>query len=187
MPYSISLGLPDLIQWVSETEIKTVLDVGAGAGLYSDGLKGKVDKIDALEVFEHYIGRFNLSAKYDNVILGDAREHTDFNYDLVILGDVIEHMKREEAVALWCKISQQAKYAFISMPIGECTQHGQFYDHENDITIENPYEEHVEPESTLEEILAKFPCIFKHKLYDIENVATFGVYFQIGAFYAKFK
>lgn len=177
----------DLAQWVSENDIKTVLDVGAGAGAYSDNLKHKVDKMDALEVFEYYIGRFNLKGKYDSVILADAREHDDYNYDLVILGDVIEHMKRSEAMDLWSKISSQAKYAFISMPIGECQQSGVFFDADYRTFMDNPYEEHIEEHSTNEEILSKFPGIFRHKLYDIPNVKDFGVYFQVGTFYAKFR
>ena len=187
MPYSISLGMNDFVKWTIENSIDTVLDIGAGSGKYAENLKHKVKKIDAIEVFEHYINKFSLKDKYDNVILCDVRDHNDFNYDLVILGDVLEHMKRSEAVDLWSKISSQAKYAFISIPIGECPQDGAFYDIESGILMSNPYERHVEPNSTVDEILEKFSGIFNHKIYDIPWVKDFETYFQIGTFYAKFR
>jgi SAM-dependent methyltransferase len=93
-----------------------VLDVGAGAGIWADLLTApstvrravKRKNIDAVEIFEPYIERFNLREKYNHIYLGDFRElaiRTDW-YNVIILGDVLEHFEMDDALKVWEKARQ---------------------------------------------------------------------------------
>lgn len=82
---------------------KTVIDVGAGQGTYSDLLRLDLgDRWVAVEAWAEYIYMFNLSNKYDCIMISDIREHSStlFDADLVIFGDVLEHMNKDEAEKL---------------------------------------------------------------------------------------
>lgn len=164
MPYSDSSNIPWVL-WALEEVIKpkTVLDVGAGAGKYGDLVRkySSETHIDAIEVWEPYIQKFGLKEKYDDVYVADVRTFHTFAYDLVILGDVLEHMTREEAIELWARISKEAKFAIISIPIIHYPQH----EHEG-----NPYEVHVEEDWTHEEVLSSFPGITGYRTFDITGV-----------------
>jgi hypothetical protein len=81
-----------------------------------------------------------------------------FEYDLVILGDILEHMSESDAINLWDKISKQAKYAIISIPIIHYHQ---------DAINGNPYEVHVEEDWTVERVLEKFSHIVEHKKFEV--------------------
>lgn len=88
----------------------SILDIGAGSGTYYNLLNFYgYNNIDAVEVFEPYIERFNLRKKYNQVYFGDITElDIDFEkYDLVILGDVFEHIEKEKADKLIQKIYKQ--------------------------------------------------------------------------------
>lgn len=163
-------GKIETLVWIVKNNINSILDVGAGSGTYqhllhSNGMK--IDKLDALEVWKPYIEQYSLASRYDRVIQEDARNHNDFDYDLVILGDVLEHMSKEDAVALWSKVSGKAKHAIISIPIIHYPQ-----GHLDG----NPYEEHVKDDWTTEEVLETFEGIVDH-----QEFAT------IGVFYATFR
>jgi 2-polyprenyl-3-methyl-5-hydroxy-6-metoxy-1,4-benzoquinol methylase len=165
---------PETKPWIAEHILKiqptTVLDVGAGKGLYLNLVRdilGKENvKVTGVEIWEDYIKFFMLKMRYDKLIQADVREMDDFNYDLVILGDVLEHMSKEEAINLWNKCSKQSKYAIISIPI---------IDHPQEAINDNPYEIHVKEDWTTQEVLDSFPGIIDH--------AEFSV---CGAFLAKF-
>jgi len=189
MPWSSGRGIAELTAWINEMGITTVLDVGAGAGYYGSAIRKacpSVTVLDAVEVFPYYRERFALDEIYDTVTVADVRHINEFPYDLVILGDVVEHMPRADAVRLWSDISSSARYAYICMPIGWCEQTGKDVpDDDTDTCITNPYEAHVEPEASTEEILRLFPGIFRHELHDLVNV-NHDPTFQIGCFYAAF-
>jgi hypothetical protein len=91
----------------------------------------------------------------------------NFEYDLVILGDILEHMSESDAVSLWDKISKEAKYAIISIPIIHYHQ---------DAINGNPYEVHVEEDWTMEKVLEKFKGITEYKKFEVT-----------GTFIAKFN
>jgi hypothetical protein len=82
-----------------------VLDVGAGAGIWSDLVRDRSYSVDAVEIFEPYIERFNLKAKYDKIYLGDFKKLVIpyGHYSTVILGDVLEHFEMEDALEVWEK------------------------------------------------------------------------------------
>lgn len=170
MPGSIDEGKEETIAWIKQINPKTVMDVGAGLGTYARLFIAndiKVDKIDAIEVWEPYIHYFKIASIYNNVFKIDARDWDNWNYDLVILGDILEHMTKEQAIKLWKSISKKAKYAVISIPIVHYPQghvHG------------NPYEEHVKDDWSVEEVLESFDNIVSHVAHE-----------SVGVFFAEFK
>lgn len=165
---------PETKPWISEQiykiKPKNVLDVGAGKGLYLNLLYDVLGKdnvhVTAIEIWEDYIKFFMLKMRYDNLIHDDVRNIDNFNYDLVILGDILEHMSKEDAIAIWEKVSKQAKYAIIAIPI---------INHPQEAINDNPYEIHVKEDWSTEEVLDSFYGIIDH--------AEFSV---CGAFIAKF-
>lgn len=80
---------------------RKILDVGPGDGKLPRYLEDYPQfEIHAVEIFEPYIGRYNLKSKYRNVWCLDARNvDTEFysRYDIVVFGDVLEHMTAQEA------------------------------------------------------------------------------------------
>lgn len=103
MPWSADENRDWILARINEND--TVLDVGAGAGVWSDLLKDRVKLIDAVEIFEPYINRFNLTQKYREIYLGDFKELAIPHrmYSVIILGDVLEHFKLEDAMEVWEK------------------------------------------------------------------------------------
>ncbi len=127
---------PWILSKILEINPETILDIGPGQGTYSDLIKDAPISpiIDGVEVWEPYVEEYNLLSKYNKITIKDVREYDNFSYDLVIFGDILEHMTKEDAIAVWEKASNQAKYAIISLPIIYYPQghwHG------------NPYEAHV--------------------------------------------
>lgn len=163
MPYSD----PENKDWTVEQILldppQTVLDVGAGAGVYAELLCPRVAGIHmtALEPWLPYVWDFHLLTKYDAVSMRDVRVVEHFDYDLVIFGDVLEHMPKDDAVAVWEKVSKQAKRALISIPIIHFPQgeeHG------------NPYEVHVKDDWTVDEVLESFPGITNWRAFNVTGV-----------------
>jgi hypothetical protein len=161
MGYSNPENKPWAQQKIIELKPTTVLDVGAGQGTYlnliRDGLGAGVI-VNAVEVWQPYIDEFNLLNRYDKLFPIDVRDMDNFGYDLVILGDVLEHMSESDALILWERISKQAKYAMISIPIIHYHQ---------DAINGNPYEVHVEEDWTVERVLEKFSHIVEHKKFEV--------------------
>jgi hypothetical protein len=161
MGYSNPENKPWAQQKIIELKPTTVLDVGAGQGTYlnliRDGLGAGVI-VNAVEVWQPYIDEFNLLNRYDKLFPIDVRDMTNFGYDLVILGDVLEHMSESDALILWERISKQAKYAMISIPIVHYHQ---------DAINGNPYEVHVEEDWTVEKVLEKFSHIVEHNKFEV--------------------
>ena len=160
MPISDSRGKKNIINWVKNKRlnIKKVLDVGCGCGTYPDLLKETNKLLNdsewiGVEAWETYIGEYNLHSKYNKIYNEDIRIFDwskETNIDLVIFGDVLEHMKKEEAQAAVEKALQNSKYVVISIPIkymAQGAEHG------------NPFEIHVKPDWSHEEVLESFPNI----------------------------
>lgn len=106
MPWSADENRDWIMNFIDPSDV--VLDVGAGAGIWSDLLRGRVARIDAVEIFEPYIHRFHLRQKYDGIYLGDFQTlaiPTNI-YNVIILGDVLEHFKMEDALQVWEKARQ---------------------------------------------------------------------------------
>jgi len=108
-----------------------VLDVGAGAGIWSDLIRSQRkiprENIDAVEIFEPYINRFGLNQKYGKIYLGDFMDLAipHGTYNILILGDVLEHFEMEDALTVWEKarrIVGPAGHVLLSTPIVDWPQ-----------------------------------------------------------------
>lgn len=170
MGYSDPENKPWALEKIKEIDPKTVLDCGAGAGTYLDLIKANLGYktiVVGVEAWYPYIIKYDLEDRYDILYPIDIRDMASFQYDLVILGDILEHMSEDDAVLLWNRISEEAKYALISIPI---------IHYEQGAINDNPYEVHVEEDWTTEKVLQKFSNIVEYKEFS-----------QTGVFIAKFK
>lgn len=162
-------GKPYAIEKIVEINPKTVMDVGAGRGAYATILYPYIPNtiFDAIEVWTPYIDQFGLDKKYRNIYNVDARVHDNYNYDLVIFGDVLEHMPKNDAISLWERVSKQAEFALISIPIVHMPQ-GELDG--------NPYEIHEEEDWSVESVLSEFKNIVEYRSFDQTGVfiAYFG-------------
>lgn len=145
-----------LAKLAKDHPIERVLDIGVGCGTYSDLLRNTHGRHwTGVEVHEKYLTEYDLGNKYDVLMLADARElELKGTYDVAFLGDVLEHMTREEALALYEKVSAVSRFVFISIPIIHMPQGAEGG---------NPYETHVVDDWTHEEVLASFSHV--HKWY----------------------
>jgi autotransporter strand-loop-strand O-heptosyltransferase len=102
MPYSFTYFKEEVVGWIKENipTSKRILDVGPGVGTYSYLLRPLGYRMDAVEIFEPYIDKYNLREKYDNVYVGDITTFDISDYDFIILGDVLEHIPVDGAVDL---------------------------------------------------------------------------------------
>lgn len=159
MPGSVRENDTDIISFVQDNNVKTVLDIGAGSGTYSKLLKEHVDYIDGVEVWETYIGQFGLESQYDELFLGDVRE---FNwnrpYDMVIFGDVLEHMSRQDSLRVWAESSYWCDYGVISVPIIHYPQGAEFG---------NPFEVHVQEHLHPDDLRKDYGPFVLDKEYDV--------------------
>lgn len=170
MGYSDPENKPWSLEKIKEISPKTVLDCGAGAGTYLDLIKANLGYqtiVVGVEAWYPYIIKYDLEDRYDILYPIDIRDVASFQYDLVILGDILEHMPESDAVLLWNRISKEAKYALISIPI---------IHYEQGAINDNPYEVHVEEDWTTEKVLQKFSNIVEYKEFP-----------TTGVFIAKFK
>lgn len=126
MPFSSREGK----EWTGDRIVRyapeTILDVGVGAGNYSELLRQHLPKTRfiGIEVFEPYVERFNLNEMYDQIILADVMDIDPLpTVDIVILGDVLEHLTLTDALTLWDRARDAARTAvFLSLPIVEYPQ-----------------------------------------------------------------
>ena len=140
MPGSIRENDVDVVTFVVDNDIKTVLDIGAGKGTYGHLLRPHVERIDAVEIWEPYVEQFGLKKIYDSVVIDDFRNWPDYaltgrKWDLIVFGDVLEHMAKEESLRVWTHASHMARFGLISVPIIHYPQGAEFG---------NPYEVHVQ-------------------------------------------
>lgn len=123
-----------------------ILDVGAGAGTYSDLLKLPMD---ACEIYEPYIHQFNLYSKYKNIHIKNVMDMELINYDYVILGDILEHLSEHDAKVLISKIDLYQIKCLVAVP----------YLYEQGEYEGNTYETHLQPDLTPEVMSSRFPSL----------------------------
>lgn len=127
MPFSADEGKFLFKDFIKSFQPQTILDVGAGAGDYEKRLREverefsflKPARIDAVEIFQPYIDRFNLRSRYSSVYNENIMDfsNTMGDYDLIILGDVVEHIEKVDMVILWNQFKLKSKWIWISIPM----------------------------------------------------------------------
>lgn len=161
MPYSFSWGKDIVINeinlLINSGKIKSVLDVGPGAGTYGKLLKGYgfTGKLDAVEIWAPYIEEFKLRETYDNVFNDDVRSMDLFPYDYVIFGDVIEHLTYADAREV---LNGLFGRAIIAVPF--TMEQGEY--------AGNIYETHLQPDLTISVMKTRYPefkCLTSNNEY----------------------
>lgn len=118
MPGSADEGKDWILAHYLDISPTSVIDIGPGLGTYSRLCRQHLTAHwTGIEIFEPYVEIYDLHSKYDDVIVGDAREVDLPTADLYIAGDVLEHMPRSDAVTLINRMKVAAKYLLISVPI----------------------------------------------------------------------
>ena len=120
-----------------------VLDIGVGCGTYAELLPEIT--MDGVEIYEPYVQRFNLRAKYKELFIADIRDFDISPYTYLILGDVFEHLTLKDARDLLNRIGN--KRAMIAVP----------YLYEQGAWEGNVHETHYQPDLTPEIVAARYP------------------------------
>jgi|TARA_B100001094_G_scaffold331074_2_gene398248 hypothetical protein len=139
MPFSTAIFKEQTQQYITTNVNKesNILDVGAGAGIYYDMLSPLgYNNIDAVEVFDEYISKFNLQDKYNNVFNENiiSLDIDISKYQLVIFGDVIEHMSYVDAINTLNNFVSSADDVIVGVP----------FDSQQDSQFGNKYEIHIQ-------------------------------------------
>ena len=150
MGFSLIFGKNKIFSWVKKNSqnINSILDIGPGQGTYFDLLSSlKPFNWTGIEAWNDYIKKFKLEEKYNKIYNQDVRnfDWSDKFFDLIIAGDVLEHMTKEEAIILVDKCLEHSNQLIISIPIIYMPQ---------DELEGNPFEVHVKPDWSNEEIHA---------------------------------
>lgn len=136
-----------------------ILDVGPGYGTYANLLAPELTNIDAIEIWEPYITKFNLKNLYKNVFNENILEFKDIgNYKYIIMGDVLEHISVIDAQRLLDDITLRKIKCLVAIP----------YMYPQGSHDGNVYETHLQPELTHETFLDTYPqmkVLFKNNLY----------------------
>lgn len=129
------IGTSIIVNKILNTPNSIVLDVGCGEGKWGKLLKGKVDTVDGIEIWQPYIDKYNLSSYYDTLYNTDARKFVpNKKYNIAILGDVLEHMIKDDAILFLNNLKIAVDVIFLTIPVTVCIQDGNL--------IGNPFETH---------------------------------------------
>lgn len=122
MPFSAEENKEFFAEIIRKYQPGYMLDIGPGAGVYSDLARG-VDPdiaLDAVEAWGPYVEKFNLREKYNEIIISDVRfidtVHVS-GYAMVVIGDVIEHLPKFAAAGVLARLIRNNKYVFVSFPV----------------------------------------------------------------------
>ena len=156
------------IGWMSETyfdndimkycndnfsQFDRVLDIGAGDGKWGLKLGSYFHNVDAVEIFEPYIERYNLKEIYNEVHVMSFLDY-EFEagkYDIIVMGDVFEHVEKEKAYEWLNKVKDKVRELIIVVPFN--------YPQEWDGVYENVYGHHHQPDLTPKVMLERYPML----------------------------
>lgn len=151
MPGSAVACKIQIVDWVRSRVPKDglVLDVGAGCGTYSWLLPEY--RMDAVEIWEPYVVKYNLHHKYRRVFVTDALSYLRVcqPYRLIILGDVLEHLSVADSQELLRLCFDRSPEGVASLPL--MMSQGEYEG--------NPYEIHKQDDLTLEVIKSRYPSL----------------------------
>ena len=155
MPYSDASLRPWVLGQLRDKPVSTVVDVGAGGGSAKDFFEPWFpgSRWTAIEAWPAYVPRFLLAQRYAAVLTCDVRKTSLPPADLYIFGDVLEHMPAPDAIAVWERAREAARWLVISLPI-VCYPQG--------AAEGNPHEAHLHHWS-VQDVLDSFPGITAHQ------------------------
>jgi predicted TPR repeat methyltransferase len=175
MPTSSEQGKDATLHWFKENQgvITRILDIGAGSGTYIKLIKEENNVCSTaewvgVEVWKPYIEKYNLLSRYDRIINEDARTidwSTQGKFTVALAGDILEHMTKDEAIKLVDELMEITDILLISIPIVHWPQDE--YDN-------NPYEVHVKPDWSHDEVMATWSHLIKAAY--IQQYGHVGVY-----------
>lgn len=125
MPGSAIQGKAEIKKWILErTDIKKIIDVGAGSGTYPNLVGNKSKHWTGIEIFPFYINKFGLTDLYNEILIGDIYDFSVGNIegglpegDLIIFGDVLEHLEKERALKVLQIALEKYSHVIISIPV----------------------------------------------------------------------
>ena len=152
---SYEKGKYTVCEWVKEHFPKgsTALDVGACDGDWQQRL-GDWLVMDAVEIFEPYLERYQLRDKYRDVYVCDMADFEYEHYDLIIFGDVIEHMDVDKARKVLEYAKTRCKDMVVSVP----------YEYFQEPYNGNKWEAHIQDDLTDELFNSRYPG-FEHLVW----------------------
>jgi len=139
----------------------TMLDVGPGAGKYSTLLRKVVKQIDAVEIFEQYITKYDLENKYDNITVSNILDFEFEFYDIIIMGDILEHIVTKDAQALIERLITKCKYLIIIVP----------YNYKQEACYGNEHEKHEQDDLTAEIMTSRYATL--KKIFTNEEIGVY--------------
>ena len=145
---SWDIGMDETIAWIKDNmkEGDTALDVGACDGKWADWINGYLT-LDAIEIFEPYVEKYNLLKKYREVFVSDIVNFEYEHYDLVIFGDVLEHLTVENAQKVINYAKKHATHIIVVVP----------YYYKQEPYDDNEYERHIQDDLNEEIFDERYP------------------------------
>ena len=141
MPWSETALRPWILRELAArgpaAEFTRVVDAGAGAGTAREFYTPAMPDAQwtGIEIHEPYATRFPLRDINDDLILADIRTLGPYpQADLWLLADVLEHMEPGDAVTVWQRAREAARWLVLSLPVLPYPQGPEFG---------NPHEAHV--------------------------------------------
>jgi hypothetical protein len=126
MPFSSHYGKNLICEWLAKSRIDIVsmIDFGAGAGYYGKIFKFYIPwaRREAVEVFEPYIVKYELSLIYSKIYTQNASKMALPDADIAVCGDVIEHMTKDVATDFIKRIEAKYRHVIVSIPFGSYPQ-----------------------------------------------------------------
>lgn len=144
--WRLESAVTDFIREKFDPNIR-ILDVGPNDGRWSFYLKRFFNNIDAVEVFEPYVEKYDLKNKYNNVFVSDINDFEFDYYDLIILGDVLEHIEIEKAQKLVKRLNDKCGQLIIIVP----------YEFSQDEVDKNEYQIHRQEDLTKAIMQTRYP------------------------------
>jgi hypothetical protein len=141
----------------------SILDIGAGGGKYKR-LLSEYKNMDAVEVWQPYVGRLKLRELYRNVFVTDIGDFGFDFYDVIILGDVLEHIKTEKAIGLMKRLMQKCHDLVVILP---------FLNESPDALEGNPHEIHQQSDLTQQVIAQRYPMLKMYKQNEVSGMYIF--------------
>ncbi|MEJ2039574.1 MAG: hypothetical protein P8X55_11660 [Desulfosarcinaceae bacterium] len=171
MPTSPYIHIQTFVDYLLETQPKSLLDVGLGNGKMGFVARDLLDvmigerfrkeewqvRIDGIEVFPDYIQAHQREI-YDKIYIGDAMEILPGldPYEMIVVGDVLEHFTKDRAWSfLDLCMSCLQHYLILNIPLGDVWEQPEIYN--------NPFERH----RSIWNWEDLSPFVWKYKFFEI--------------------